>query len=600
MFFLKKLALDLIKAFSFIFAVQKSRKIIKAAMKHIFLMLLLLPVLHVDAQDNSLFEKRQFQSADGSMLPYRILYPENYSRSKRYPLIVFFHAAGERGADNEAQLAYGASLFLDPAARRNFPAIVVFPQCAAEEYWTELIPEGKSWRAPFNSTPMPSMQRTIALLDRLQQGEAIDPQRIYLLGISMGGFAIFDLLARFPNRFAGAVSMAGGGEPLLAPLYAPHTALWLFHGAKDNVVPPALSRNVYEALLRQGAKVRYSEYPDVRHESWKNALAEPGLLNWLFSARLGGDKRYQSTCFGQVQKDTYTYVSKEGASLALDLYQPAGDKARSRMTVLYVHGGGFSGGRRDEPAQAAFAERLARMGYVVASMSYRLTMRGQSFGCSQPAANKIKTFQAAVEDIRDATNYLLNNAARLGIDPARLVLAGSSAGAEAALHAAYWRDRDLLPASPKLPTDFKYAGLISMAGAIVDTNLISRRRAIPTLLFHGPCDPLIPYAAASHHYCQETEPGYLPLHGGYNIAQRLRNIGMSYYLVTACYGQHEWNSLPLTEHVEDITDFLYRDVFLGGFRQVHQRYAQTPSDCRLGMNPIECEPRANGGEVDRP
>ncbi|MCB0570252.1 MAG: prolyl oligopeptidase family serine peptidase [Phaeodactylibacter sp.] len=552
-----------------------------------FLACLALPA---GAQDLSLFEKRQFQSADGAVLPYRILYPKKYNRSKKYPLVLFLHAAGERGTDNEAQLAYGASLFLDSLNRSKFPAIVVFPQCAPDEYWTELTPDGKSWKFPFNASPPPSLRRTIALLGRLQQGEAVDPQRIYLMGISMGGFAVFDLMARFPELFAAGVTVAGGGSPLLAPLYAGHTSLWAFHGAKDDVVPPALSRQVCESLMRQGADVKYTEYPDVKHESWKPALAEAALLPWLFSRKLNDERRYQRTCFGQANKNTYTYATKNGEALALDVYRPAGDTVRSRPTVLYVHGGGFSGGRRDEPQHAAFAEQLARMGYVVVCMSYRLTMKGQSFGCDQPAANKIRTFQASVEDIRDATNYLLNNRGKLGINQNQLVLAGSSAGAEAVLHAAYWRDSNLLPTSPKLPADFRYAGVISMAGAIVDTSLISRRRAIPTMLFHGTCDPLVPFAAAPHHYCQETDPGYLPLFGGYTIAQRLRSIGMPYFLLTACYGQHEWNSIPLSDFVGEITNFLYEDVYLGRFRQIMVRHTQT-GNCTDGSLPLECEPR---------
>lgn len=560
-------------------------------MRHIlaFLSLLALPLCGLEAHDFSAYEKRQFEAPGGGTLPFRILLPANYNRNRRYPLVLFLHAANERGSDNEAQLANGASLFLEESARRNFPAIVVFPQCAEGDFWTEMVAEGTSWRVPLNSTPTPSMQRTISLLNRLQQSESVDPQRIYVVGLSIGGFGVFDLLARQPDRFAAAVSMSGGGQPMLAPLYAKETAVWLFHGARDNVVPPAFSRDLHEALRRRGGKVRYTEYPTVLHGSWQPGLAEPDLLPWLFAARRGGDQRYQAVCFGQVQKDTYTYATKSGAALALDLYRPVGDRARNRMMVLYVHGGGFSGGRRDEPAQAAFAEQLSRMGYVVGSMSYRLTMRGKSFGCDQPAPNKIATFQAAVEDIRDATSYLLRNATTLGIDPARIVLAGSSAGAEAVLHAAYWRDRDLLPTSPKLPLDFKYAGVISMAGAIVDTTLISRRRAMPTLLFHGPCDPLIPYTAASHHHCAETDPGYLLLHGGYNIAQRLRNIGMPFHLMTACYGQHEWNGIPLTRHTDDIAEFLYRDVFLGEFRQVHRRITAQPGTCNQGQNPLECE-----------
>lgn len=559
-------------------------------MKPFLLLLATFLALPALAQDFSAFEKRQFQAADGAVLPYRILYPKNYNRSQRYPLVLFLHAAGERGTDNEAQLTYGASLFLDSLNRRNFPAIVVFPQCAPDEYWTELTPEGKSWRMPFNAEPSPSLQRTIALLGRLQQGEGADPQRIYLMGISMGGFAVYDLLARFPDRFAAAAPIAGGGLPQLAPLYASNTSVWAFHGAKDDVVPPALSRQACEALLRLGADVKFTEYPNVKHESWQPAFSEAGLLPWMFSRRSAADRRYQRTCFGQANKNTYTYATKNGESLALDVYRPAGDTARNRVTLLYVHGGGFSGGRRDDPYHAAFAERMARMGYVVVSMSYRLTMKGKSFSCDQPAANKIKTFQAAVEDIRDATLYLLNNRGRLGIDPNRLVLAGSSAGAEAVLHAAYWRDNNLPPTSPKLPAEFRYGGVISMAGALVDTSLISRRRAIPTLLFHGTCDPLIPFTAASHHYCQETDPGYLPLYGGYAIAQRLRSIGMPYFLLTACYGQHEWAALPLSDFVDEISNFLYEDVFLGNFRQIQLRHTQS-GNCEFGTLPPECEPR---------
>lgn len=555
----------------------------------LFLLLPLLLPAQTTAPDPelALYEKRLLQTTDGQLLPYRILFPEGYERGKRYPLVLFLHAAGERGRDNEAQLAHGARLFLGKKTRKDYPAIVVFPQCAPDEYWTPLSPEGKNWNFPFNATPQPSLQRVIELLAELEKKEAIDKQRIYLMGLSMGGFAAFELLARFPKRFAAAVSVAGGGNPLLAPLYGSNANLWIFHGARDNVVPPAYSRQMNEALALLGANVRYTEYPEEKHESWNAAFAEQGLLPWLFANRLFSKGRYKRALFSKVQKDTYPYSDKNGVVLELDVYRPQGDAARNRAALLYVHGGGFSGGRRDEPVHVQFAEKLARMGFVVASMSYRLTMKGQSFSCDQPAANKIKTFQAAVQDIREATNYLLDNRDKLGIDPDKLVLAGSSAGAEAAVHAVFWQDKDLPPGSPKLPGRFRYAGLISLAGAIVDTSLITAKRAVPALFFHGTCDPLVPYASAPHHFCQPGDPGFLPLHGPYSIAQRLRNIGRPFFLATSCNGQHEWNSLPLTDYTDDILSFLNEDVLGGKFRQLHLRYTQE-GKCEKGFDTVEC------------
>ena len=535
----------------------------------------------------ALFEKRLFQASDGQLLPYRILFPEGYDRGRRYPLVLFLHAAGERGRDNEAQLRYGASLFLDKKNRKDFPAIVVFPQCAPDEFWTSIQPEGKSWNFPFTANPQPSLQRVIELLELLGKKEALDPQRTYLIGISMGGFAVFDLLARFPKRFAAAIPVAGGGNPLLAPLYSANANLWIFHGAKDENVPPALSRQMNDALLQLGANVRYTEYPEVKHESWNAAFAEQGLLPWAFSQRLFSKGRYKRPLFSKVQRDTYVYSEKNGVKLELDVYRPQGDALKNRVALLYVHGGSFSGGRRDEPHQVQFAEKLARMGFVVTCMSYRLTMKGQSFSCEQPAANKIKTFQFAVQDIHEATNYLLDHHEKLGINPEKLVLAGSSAGAEAAVHAVYWQHNDLPPDSPRLPGRFRYAGLISLAGAIVDTSLITPKRAVPTLLFHGTCDPLIPYATASHHFCQETDPGYLPLFGGYLIAERLRHIGMPFYLATACFGQHEWNGLPLSDYTDDIISFLNEDVINEKFRQLHLLYGQE-GNCEKGFDAVEC------------
>lgn len=261
--------------------------------------------------------------------------------------------------------------------------------------------------------------------------------------------------------------------------------------------------------------------------------------------------------------------------MLLDLYRPAGDSAPDKPLVLYVHGGGFSGGRRNDPELVALARDLARRGYAVASISYRLTMRGQSFSCDQPMPNKVATFQAVAEDIWAATRFVIQRQAAWGVDPTRIVLAGSSAGAEAILHAAYTRAN----APGLVPPGYPYAGLISMAGAVVDLGWITPETALPSLLFHGTCDNLVPYATAPHHYCEPGAPGYLILHGSKAIADRLHTLGKPYYLFTACGGAHEWAGRPIVDRQAVIVDFLYRDVVRDEFRQIHEVFRQPEGSC---------------------
>lgn len=539
------------------------------------------------AQETAFFQPREYLSPAGDTLLYQIHFPEKYGQDNRhYPLVLFLHGAGERGRDNKAQLTYGDSLFVNS----EYPAIVVFPQCPEEDFWSSLeaTPRG-TWDFPFTDTPRRPMALVMELLEQLRALERVDLDRQYVMGLSMGGFGTLDLLLRQPETFAAAVPICGGGNLHLARLYAPHTSLWLFHGADDRVVPPLYSRLLYRRLQQIGADVRYTEFDNTGHNSWDQAFAEPQLLPWLFSKSRESmaERRYQQPVFEEVVSRTFIYEETVDDTLGLDIYQAAGDAEKDRPFLLYVHGGGFAGGSRDEEGIRRFARQLARRGYVVGSMSYRLTMKGKSFHCDQPAPNKIRTFQLAVEDIRKATGFLIDHRDSLGIHPDRIVLAGSSAGAEAVLHAAYWRDKDLLKASPRLPERFRYAGVISMAGAIVDVELINRKTAIPTQLFHGTCDPLVPYATAPHHYCRKKDPGYLMLDGGQRIAEHLRLEGLPYFLVTACNGGHEWAGKPMAENVEDIVDFLYRDVMRGEFRQVHLVVEQ-PGECRLVNKPAFC------------
>ena len=257
-------------------------------MKRVLSFLLLTAIAtFLTGQDLSVYQKRTLVSDDGDSLLYRIMYPVDYDTSRSYPLVIFLHGAGERGADNELQLKHGAKLFADAANRRQYPAIVVFPQCPQRDSWMNFNRirrgEGNGWRFGFTFSPSDPLEGVIGLIDRLLAEESIDLDRLYLAGLSMGGFGTFDLLARYPDRFAAAIPICGGGNREMTRLYAPYTALWIFHGAKDTIVPVDNSRQIVEALKRHDANVRYTEYPEADHNSWDPAFAEPDFLQWLFA-----------------------------------------------------------------------------------------------------------------------------------------------------------------------------------------------------------------------------------------------------------------------------------------------------------------------------
>lgn len=254
-------------------------------MRYALLFSLMLLSCCLQAQPEAAYQAEYFASSSGDTLPYRILYPEGYSSSTdTLPLVLFLHGAGERGEDNSAQLTHGAQLFLDSMSQ--YPAIVVFPQCGSGSYWVRIERQADDLQMPFYEAPVSDMGMVIELLAQLQAQERIDPSRIYLAGLSMGGFGTFELLARLPRTFAAAVPICGGGNKLLAPLYAQHTPMWIFHGDADSVVSVDLSRKMYKALAEAGGQPKYTEYPEVGHNSWDPAFAEPELLKWLFSHRL--------------------------------------------------------------------------------------------------------------------------------------------------------------------------------------------------------------------------------------------------------------------------------------------------------------------------
>ncbi|RXK58318.1 phospholipase [Lacibacter luteus] len=261
-------------------------------MKHLSLAIGLLFVFFAKAQtqDLSLYQKQWFIQY-GDTLPYRILLPENYDATKTYPLVLFLHGRGESGNDNEKQLMHGAKLFLQDSIRKKYPAIVVFPQCSATSYWSNVqavTSDSKTGKRSFyfvpDGEPTTQLRLVMSLLDNLQVRYRIQKKQVYVMGLSMGGMGTFELVRRKPNLFAAAVPICGGANPATAAQLV-KTKWWVFHGGKDDVVLPAFSQKMVEALKQQKASVKFTFYPDANHNSWDAAFAEPQLLQWLFQQR---------------------------------------------------------------------------------------------------------------------------------------------------------------------------------------------------------------------------------------------------------------------------------------------------------------------------
>jgi len=239
-------------------------------MKHLqFFWLAVLQLLaahSLPAED--LYQPKSFKSSNGNELPYRIMLPEGYRADDKteYPLVLFLHGAGERGNDNAKQLVHGANEFAKPANRQKYPAIVVAPQCPSGSFWTR---EVKSLQS---------------LVDSVRKDYRIDARRIYITGLSMGGFGTWSLIAEQPGLFAAAAPICGGGSTELAGKLV-NLPIWVFHGDADTVVKPDLSRNMVKAIEKAGGKPKYTEYPGVGHDSWTQTYANPEFIAWLFSQK---------------------------------------------------------------------------------------------------------------------------------------------------------------------------------------------------------------------------------------------------------------------------------------------------------------------------
>jgi poly(3-hydroxybutyrate) depolymerase len=250
---------------------------------------------------------------------------------------------------------------------------------------------------------------------------------------------------------------------------------------------------------------------------------------------------------------TLNYLKNGTDSLDLNFFRPAKTTTKSPL-VIFVHGGGFSGGSRN--AGTDFGTYLAKNGFACASISYTLYMKDKDFGCNGILTEKVKAIRYGATDVWAATNYFIQHANELNIDTSRIFIAGSSAGAESVLHAAYWNRNQMSLFKTGLSPTFRYAGIVAGAGALMDLNLITAQNAIPTMLFHGDADKTVPYATAAHRYCPCNATGWLMFFGSKSIYDYMLNMGGSVQLITFKDGNHDYNSYYIRKDTQVVVEFL--------------------------------------------
>lgn len=222
------------------------------------------------------FVEKSHTNASGEAMPYLLFVPEGSDKSKSYPLVLWLHGGGSRGKDLKLLLAHGNEHGIGFLARADnqvrYPSFILAPQC----------PRNRFWGDSESDHPTTEMKLVLEILEKVRGEYRVDSGRIYVMGMSLGGYGTWDIITRSPTTFAAAVPICGGGEVSKASLLA-KTPIWAFHGDEDQMVSVSESRRMIEAIKKAGGQPRYTEYRGVGHDSWVQAFKEPDFLSWIFA-----------------------------------------------------------------------------------------------------------------------------------------------------------------------------------------------------------------------------------------------------------------------------------------------------------------------------
>ncbi len=231
-------------------------------------------------QDDINFRKEVYVNKKGAKMPYRLFVPLGYDSSKSYPLLLWLHGGTGRGDDNIKQITRqnenGTHFWIKSDVQGQFPVFVLAPQCPMSDIWAD----------PEINQPSKALEMALEILNKVESEFAIDPDRVYIAGQSMGGSGVWSLLQMYPDKWAAALVLSAFDNFTNVPAIT-RVPLWVFQGDADQSVPVDLVRQMMKQLKKVHANLRYTEYHKTDHEVWNRAFAEPGLVSWLSSQKRG-------------------------------------------------------------------------------------------------------------------------------------------------------------------------------------------------------------------------------------------------------------------------------------------------------------------------
>ena len=250
-------------------------------MKLLIIGLLLAATARAQFSAEDMLQPCVYTNAAGETFAYRLSVPQFPVAGKKYPVILFLHGSGECGTDNLKHIKVGLPVLMNTLLKRPKPepVIVVAPQCQSSNWWVKGLAMREDYAAA--REPTPSLAVALELVRHLVVEAQGDPDRLYITGLSLGGFGTWDAIQRDPSLFAAAIPVCGGGD-LRRVRGIKRLPIWAFHGRDDKHVAVACSRRMVMALKKIGnRKVRYTEYEGADHNVWDRTYANPEVIEWL-------------------------------------------------------------------------------------------------------------------------------------------------------------------------------------------------------------------------------------------------------------------------------------------------------------------------------
>lgn len=250
-------------------------------MKWTLLLLFWAAAAHAQFTADERVQPCAYTNAAGEVTHYRLAAPQFPAAGRKYPLILFLHGSGECGTDNQKQVKVGLPALVATLLRRKVaePVLLVAPQCTMTNGWVRRLAMRETFSA--EPDPAPALAQALELVRHLVAERQADPDRLYITGLSFGGFGTWDAIQREPDLFAAAIPVCGGGDKRLVRALR-RLPIWVFHGSADPNVPAACSRRMVDALKLSGnSKVRYTEYEGAGHAVWDRVYGDDEVLAWL-------------------------------------------------------------------------------------------------------------------------------------------------------------------------------------------------------------------------------------------------------------------------------------------------------------------------------